>query len=999
MRTELQGVVCGCTSSPAIPTMRPCLPQSGTLSSRRGWLRAILLIALVGMANSSAQAGGPKYVAGVAYFNPAVVGQPIRLADGPISYFVDQGSLSGAISNQQAVGMVDAAAAFWNAVPTAGVNLTDAGSLAEDVNGSNVQAANQQFTAPADVTPQATATPIAVVFDADGSVINALLGAGASVPDNCAQNGVLAWIDNFNPQATFAHGVIVLNGLCATEPSLVEMMNFQLQRAFGRILGLDNAQVNPLALTDPAAEPNGTLGWPVMQPNNGACGATGGVCIPDPTTLRYDDQAAISRLYPVTSVNQSEYPGHLLTAANTVSIQGTISFRNGQGMQGVNVIVRPLDANGNPMYEYTVTAVSGEYFAGNRGNAITGYNDALGNPLDRFGGSDPSQQGFFDLSAIPLPPGMSAASYQVSFEAINPLNILNSSVGPYQIGNPAPSGTMPTLTLNGLSAGTIQPVNVTVEDSAGEPEGYAPRLPIGVAGNPHQLPGTGAWSGRLGAVGQTDWFTFAVRANRSFTVVTQALNEAGQPTTTKAMPTIGVWDGFALIGAAPAVFAPAQNDTATGVTYLAVNSRGSDIVRLAVADQRGDGRPDYTYQGWVLYADSVIPARLPSTGGTIVIRGFGFHSGDTVKVGGIPATAISIEPTEITATVAASTAIGSQDVEVDDLAGRNAATVIPGGVSFDARTNDVIGVVRAPQNMVPLGVPVPFSVVVNGGNGLPAGSVTVTYTVGGTTAELGCGRSSCTVTTSGDGLATLSVTPISTALVVVTAGLDNGSNVQAHFYGGVAPALAALTPTLHLAAGATVSWPVEALALAGAAPAGGIAVQWLSGSGLVAPAASVQTDASGMATVMLIAGPLAEGQTTASMACVVGTSNCVNFAALGSRPEFAYVEAVSGASQSLVANQLPMPVVLRVRDMDGVPMGGGTVAVFEALYAWSPPCPTHGRCAQAPLLEKQSVTLTSALDGTVSFLPLSIPGVATNLTAVAATGDTSTLTIAVEQHP
>lgn len=988
-------------TQPTALMMRLSTLQSGTLRSRRvRWSLCVCVSALLSILLAlQTYAGGPKYVAGVAYFNPAAVGQPIRWADGPISYFVDQGSLNGGISNQQAVGMVDAAAAFWNAVPTAGVNLTDAGSLAEDVNGTNVQAANEQFTAPADVTPQATGTPIAVVFDADGSVINALLGAGASAPDNCAQNGVLMWTDNFNPQATFAHAVMVLNGLCATSVPLVAMMNFQLQRAFGRILGLDYAQVNPTALTDPTGEPNGTLGWPVMQPNNGACGAAGGVCIPNATTLRYDDQAAISRLYPVTAANQAEYPGHLLTASNTISIQGTISFRNGQGMQGVNVVVRPLDANGNPMYEYTVTAVSGEYFAGNRGNAITGFNDSLGNPLSRFGGNDAAQQGYFDLSAIPLPPGMSAVSYQVSFEAINPLNILSSSVGPYEIGNPAPSGTMPTLTLSGLTAGVTQPVNVTAEDSAGEPTGYAPRTPVGIAANPHQLPGTGAWSGRLGAVGQTDWFTFAVRANRTFTVVTQALDDAGQPTTVKAMPAIGVWDGFALIGAAPAVFAPSQNDTATGVTYLEVTSRGSDIVRLAVADQRGDGRPDYTYQGWVLYADSVMPTRLPSTGGTIVIRGFGFHSGDTVLVGGVPATVVSVQPTEITANVAAAGTIGSQNVEVDDLAGRNAATVIPGGVSFDARTNDVIGIVSAPQNMVPLGVPVPFSVVVNGANGLPAGGVTVTYTVGGTTAELGCGGSSCTVTTTGDGLATLSVTPISTALVVVTAAIDNGSNVQAHFYGGIAPTLAALTPTLHVAAGATVNWPVQALALIGAAPAAGVAVQWLSGSGLAAPVSALQTDASGIAYAALTAGPLAEGQTTASMACVVGTSNCVNFSALGARPEFAYLEAVSGVSQSMRVSQSAAPVVLRVRDMDGVVMAGGTVEIYEALYAWSPPCPTHGRCAQAPLIQKQTLTLTSALDGTVSFLPLSIPGVATNLAVVAATGNTSTLNIAVEEHP
>ena len=36
-------------------------------------------------------------------------------------------------------------------------------------------------------------------------------------------------------------------------------------------------------------------------------------------------------------------------------------------------------------------------------------------------------------------------------------------------------------------------------------------------------------------------------------------------------------------------------------------------VRLGIADMRGDGRPDYAYMGWVLYADTVSPARLPGT--------------------------------------------------------------------------------------------------------------------------------------------------------------------------------------------------------------------------------------------------------------------------------------------------------------------------------------------------------------------------------------------------
>ena len=85
---------------------------------------------LLGMviAPSTLFAGGPKYVAGVSYFNPAVLGQPVHWSGGQVQYYVDQGPLNGQIGNQQATAMVDAAAALWSAVPTAAVTLVDAGS-------------------------------------------------------------------------------------------------------------------------------------------------------------------------------------------------------------------------------------------------------------------------------------------------------------------------------------------------------------------------------------------------------------------------------------------------------------------------------------------------------------------------------------------------------------------------------------------------------------------------------------------------------------------------------------------------------------------------------------------------------------------------------------------------------------------------------------------------------------------------------------------------------
>jgi hypothetical protein len=85
--------------------------------------------------------------------------------------------------------------------------------------------------------------------------------------------------------------------------------------------------------------------------------------------------------------------------------------------------------------------------------------------------------------------------------------------------------------------------------------------------------------------------------------------------------------------------------------------------------------------------------------------------------------------------------------------------------------------------------------------------------------------------------------------------------------------------------------------------------------------------------------------------------------------------------------------------MDGNPMAGATVALYQALYAWVLPCPTHGRCAQPELLATQAATAASALDGSVTFTPTSLPGVATNLFGLAVTGNTGSVNIAIEQHP
>jgi hypothetical protein len=953
--------------------------------------------ALLLLVPAAAVAGGPKYVAGVSFFDPGVLGQPVHWVNGQVNYWVDQGPLNSTVTNQQATAMVDAAAALWSAVPTAGVTLTDQGSLQEDVNGSNIGSVNGQITQPADVTPSATSFPLGVIYDADGSVIDDLFGVTSSEPDTCQNNGVFVWMDNLNSDGTIAHGLIVLNGRCATSNSLLQMMSFELERAFGRILGLDFAQVNPGALQN--GETGGTLGWPVMQPESGFCSASGGVCIPNPSVLRYDDIAALNRIYPITAGNLASFPGKQITADNTVSIQGAISFRSGAGMQGVNVVARPLDASGNPLYQYTVTYVSGSIFNGNHGNPVSGFVDANGSRLDMWGSNSAEMQGFFDLSGMPLPPGVTTADYTVTFEAVNPAYLLTSSVGPYLDGSPQPSGTLSAISVPGLQAGSAKALNVNVGDSASG--GYQDA--IGTVSSPRVLASSGLWSGRLSQVGQTDWFTFPVRGNRTFTVATIAMDESGAPSNLKAMPVIGVWDAFDPASAAAVGAGAGLNGLAAGESWLRVTSLGDDVVRLGIADERGDGRPDYSYQGWVLYADSVQPQRLPAAGGAIVIQGMGFHSADTVLVGGQPAIVTSISPNEITAIAppAAKGVTGSVDVEVDDLPIYYAAAIVSGGVSYDSGAGDALTLVTAPSGTVPVGVPEPFTVIALGPDLSPAGGVTVTYTVLNGTATLGCGQPTCTVTASGDGRATLNLTAADSSWSAITASLTDGSTLQSEFMGGTPPVLAALSHPLSVAAGATVDWTTQALVLNNGVPMSGQAVAWQSGGSGITPQGTTAaiSNGSGIAQKSLTVGPLTEGQQAALNACLNGTSQCVSFSAFGARTELATLVAVSGTVQSLAVSGTPGQITLRVLDVDSNPMAGATVTFYQALYAWAPPCPVRGRCAQTELLTAQEATAVSALDGTVTFTPAVLPGVATNLVGLAVTGNAGTASIAVEQHP
>ncbi len=129
---------------------------------------------------------------------------------------------------------------------------------------------------------------------------------------------------------------------------------------------------------------------------------------------------------------------------------------------------------------------------------------------------------------------------------------------------------------------------------------------------------------------------------------------------------------------------------------------------------------------------------------------------------------------------------------------------------------------------------------------------------------------------------------------------------------------------------------------------------------------------------------------------------CPLSAIVSNQQATAMVDASGPLSPSL---QLPSlardssPITLRVLDVDGNPMAGGSVSLYRALYAWTPPCAVHAVCPPSNLLATQTASATSALDGTVSVAAASLPGIATSLRALAASGNSSAINITVKQHP
>ena len=359
---------------------------------------------------------------------------------------------------------------MWTSVPTAALAAARGGALAEDVNGTNVVVnADGTISMPLDIQATSTATPISIVYDADGSATDALLGAGAGDTGQCFFNAVFGGDDNFGSLAIIQHALIVINGQCAQQTAQLTDVEYRLVRVVGSVLGLGWSQVNPNVQTgSPRPTSDDYAGFPVMHyADSWSCDPIT-KCYANPCQLSMDDAAALSRLYPVTPQNQSSFPGKQLLSATTARVHGTVWFTDVHGnrtqpMQGVNVVARWIDPQTRlPSRRYAASSVSGFLFTGNAGNPITGYLDTLGNSFTDWGSNNSGIEGFFDLAGLQLPNGGSA-QYQISVEGLD--SRWSPEVGPYSPGPVAPSGVAATATVT-VSAGSDIAQDILMTGSA-----------------------------------------------------------------------------------------------------------------------------------------------------------------------------------------------------------------------------------------------------------------------------------------------------------------------------------------------------------------------------------------------------------------------------------------------------------------------------------------------------------------------------------------------------
>ena len=916
-------------------------------SIRRGFYPGATVFVLLLACIPMARAGGPRYVAGISYFNPGTVGTPLIWVQGEIDYYTDQGSLSPTVSGPQADALVADAFSQWTSITTAAVSATRAGQLAEDVSGLNVyRNSDNSITMPADILPTATGTPVGVVYDVDGTVTDALLGQGAGDSSECFGNAVFGGLDNFGTNAYFLHALVVLNGNCVAQLPDPDV-EYRLVRVLGQVLGLGWSQTNLNVQTGtPPPTANDYVGFTIMHAIDSPSCVPISLCYSDggkvnPYQPKMDDRAALARLYPEPTFS-----------ASTARIHGKVYFASagglpGQAMQGVNVVARWIDpGTGLPSGAYAAASVSGFLFAGNVGTTVTGFTDGTGQPFNRYGSNDPTLEGSFDLAGLQIPNGGNSAQYQLTVEALDPF--WSGTVGPYQPWQVLPSGATQAITVNVTLDGDVAQDIIMEGSAAQKPDWFGPTT----YSSPAALPVAGDWAASLDPYGGVDYFWFTAQVNRTLSVLVTALDGFGAPSESKAQPVIGMW-ALADPGTfpAPSNTPSAFNSALFGTTVLNAQILESTSFRVGIADVRGDGRPDYLYHARLLYGDHITPTRASVAGGTaLAIAGFGFQANTRVTVGSGNAVPLAVSASQMVLTTSPQ-ADGVQDMTLIDPP-TLATSILSAVITYGAGPNDMLRLIAGANPPTPVGGQAtnPIRVQVLAPDGITAvAGASVLFTsspavafAAGTGTPVACGGATCTMLTDQSGQASAFVTVLTAAVMTVTVQLAPASytspqQVQTTLLGcvmcdGTVLDIALVPQTVSVAQGATMGIVLTTRVLSNGVPQAGQVVNFslYHGSGTLNPLSPV-TNKNGYATTNL---KLSNFETEVDGNACVGSNNnpCLGFHVFPVPSSSLQLQAVAGDLQLITVGPVFQPVTVRITDtsVPPNPIVGASV-LFQSL--------------------------------------------------------------------
>jgi hypothetical protein len=947
-----------------------------------------LSLAALLLCSAVARAGGPAFVAGSGY-NPGVEGNPLIWANGSVQYFTNPGPLSPILTEAQADALVAAAFDTWTTISGVALTASQGGHLAEEVNGSNIEINGEGVvTAPADITPSATGTPVGIVYDYDGTVTDAILGEGAGGLADCFTNAVYGGPDNFSMAGNIVHALVVINGVCAATTAQLPDVEYRLVRVLGRTLGLGWSQANLNVQTrTPAPNSADYAGFPVMHFLDSTSCVPITICYPNPTAPALDDTDALARLYPGSNPQAT---GRVYGSVYFTDTSGTAV----QPMQGVDVVARLMESD-VPSRQFVATSVSGFLFSGNAGNIIDGYLDGSGLPYDRWGSDNLSLEGSFDLGQLPIPAGQTIAEYQLSVEGLDP--DWSAGVEPYGPTQVTPSGSFAPVVVtvsNGSNAERdilmLLDEDEVVEPHPGSGSTYA---------TPAALPQGGAWGSWISGYGTVDYFEFTAQANRTASVAVTALDELGQPTENKLLPVIGIWELSDQSGDAPPAATPsAFNTTNFAMTRLDAQFGVSESFRVGIADFRGDGRPDYFYQASLLYSDSVVPARVSVAGGVSTLSGIGFNPGQQVIVcssispdgsciAGNDGSTLSASASQIQALLPSAARDGTATIQVTDPVSGGFSQMI-GALTYGALPTDLLLLLQAAEPSTPVGSTAanPIRVRAVAADGVtPVSGATIAWrSTNGLQFSVCSGANSCSVLSDEAGESSTSVTPTmpgpSAITIALAPAVYSPPQMQQASVVGTSTTLdlAAVSPRLWIAQGAMIAVPLTVEALDLGVPLANVTVNFVIMQGTASlSTSSATTNSSGFATVT---ANLTNLNASVQVSACVAQNNapCQAFNLFSTPAAVWALETVSGSSQFVLTGQTFQPLVMRVTDGSAAdnPVMGVIVSFATTLARVSPNQGSQqngegvdGGNELPVLLGSSQAQVVSAPDGAASILP------------------------------